>query len=122
MRTAILDTLDINPINLLVPVSQKDLSTGGLTLVVAEELKDACWRWLIEMHSANELAEQVVVELFIRISPGGPVPLACHLEGGCWPHRGFPGCRDYHGFRNHGCCLESLQADGRPSSLKVAPS
>lgn len=70
VRTAILDALDIISETFWCWFHRKTYSLWVRSWVMAQELKDTCWRWLQpELRSTTKLAEQVVVEQFIHILP-----------------------------------------------------
>uniref|UniRef100_A0A8C8SM29 SCAN box domain-containing protein n=1 Tax=Pelusios castaneus TaxID=367368 RepID=A0A8C8SM29_9SAUR len=70
VKEAILDTLDINPETFRRRFRGKEYHPGIRLRALAQELKDACCRWLQpDQHSKEELIDQVVMEQFLHAIP-----------------------------------------------------
>uniref|UniRef100_A0A8C8SAS4 SCAN box domain-containing protein n=1 Tax=Pelusios castaneus TaxID=367368 RepID=A0A8C8SAS4_9SAUR len=67
---AILDTLDINPETFRRRFRGKEYQQSTRPRALAQELKDACCRWLQpDQHSKAELIDQIVMEQFLHVIP-----------------------------------------------------
>uniref|UniRef100_A0A8C8SEW8 SCAN box domain-containing protein n=1 Tax=Pelusios castaneus TaxID=367368 RepID=A0A8C8SEW8_9SAUR len=70
VKEAILDTLDINPKTFCRRFRGKEYQQSTRPQAMAQELKDACCRWLQpEQHSKAELIDQIVMEQFLHVIP-----------------------------------------------------